>query len=453
MNNEPTALSELLTAFPPDFLWGTATSAYQIEGAWNEDGRGESIWDRFSHTPGRVKNGDTGDVACNHYHRWREDIALMQAMGMRAYRFSIAWPRIFPQGDEALNPKGLDFYDRLVDGLLEAGIEPFVTLYHWDLPQALQEKGGWVNRETIHAFALYAHTVAQRLGDRVHYWVTHNEPWVIAFLGHHFGLHAPGLQDKGASLTVAHHLLLSHALAMEAIRSQAPHVKVGITLDFSWIEAATPAHREEARAMDAWRNRWFIDPLMGRGYPADGLRDFHRLGWLDAPALPCVREGDMQLIALPIDFLGVNYYTRTLIGMEGKRERTDIGWEVYPEGLYKLLNRLAFEYPIPALYITENGASYNDAPGPDGEIRDTRRIAYLESHFAAAARALRCGVPLKGYFVWSLLDNFEWAEGYSQRFGLIWVDFATQERRLKASARWYRDFVRRWRGEKRNENE
>ena len=443
MNNDPTSLSELRASFPSNFLWGTATSAYQIEGAWNEDGRGESIWDRFSHTPGRVKGGDTGDVACDHYHRWQEDIALMQQMGLNAYRFSIAWPRIFPQGDGQPNPKGLDFYDRLVDGLLEAGIEPFVTLYHWDLPQALQEKGGWVNRETTQAFAHYARAVAERLGDRVRYWITHNEPWVTAFLGHHFGLHAPGIQDSGAALTVSHHLLLSHALAMEAIRETAPRAQVGITLDFSWVEAASPQHWQEAQVMDTWRNRWFIEPLMGRGYPADGLAAFHRQGWLDTPTLPCVHEGDLERIAAPIDFLGVNYYTRTLIGKEAEREQTDIGWEVYPEGLYKLLNRLHFEYPrIPTFYITENGASYNDGPGKDGQIQDTRRIAYLQSHFAAAARALRCGVPLKGYFVWSLMDNFEWAEGYSQRFGLIWVDFATQERRFKASAHWYRDFLR-----------
>ena len=441
MNNEPTFPADLRAAFPADFLWGTATSAYQIEGAWNEDGRGESIWDRFSHTPGRVKGGDTGDVACDHYHRWQEDIALLQKLGVNAYRFSIAWPRVFPQGEGEPNPKGLDFYDRLVDGLLEAGIEPFVTLYHWDLPQALHEKGGWVNRETTHAFARYAQTVAQRLGDRVRYWITHNEPWVVAFLGYHWGIHAPGIQDSRAALAVTHHLLLSHGMALEAIRSQAPQAQVGITLDFSWVEAAAPEHQAEARAMDAWRNRWFIEPLMGRGYPADAVHDFHQKGWLEAPHLPWVQQGDLERIAQPLDFLGVNYYTRTLVGGEGDRERTDIGWEVYPEGLYKLLNRLTFEYNLPALYITENGASYNDAPDEDGQIRDERRVAYLESHFAAAARALRCGVPLKGYFVWSLLDNFEWAEGYSQRFGLIWVDFATQERRLKASAHWYRDFL------------
>ncbi len=438
------SLSELIFTFPSDFLWGTATSAYQIEGAWNEDGRGESIWDRFSHTPGKVKDGTTGDIACDHYHRWQSDIKLMQELGTNAYRFSIAWPRIFPQGEGSPNPKGIDFYDRLVDKLLEVGIEPFVTLYHWDLPQALQEKGGWANRETTQAFALYAHTIARQLGDRVRYWITINEPWVIAFLGHYFGYHAPGIQDGGTALTVAHHLLLAHAMAMEAIRSQASHAQVGITLDFSWVEAATPAHREEAEAMDAWRNRWFIDPLMGRGYPDDGLRYFQHMGVLDEPQLPSARDGDMQIIALPIDFLGVNYYTRTLIGKEGILPRTDIGWEVYPEGMYKLLNRLTSEYPLPALYITENGASYNDAPSSNGEILDARRIAYLESHFVAAARALRRGVPLKGYFIWTLLDNFEWAEGYSQRFGLVWVDFTTQERRFKASAHWYRNFIQRW---------
>ncbi len=443
-------MSEFLS-FPSNFLWGAATCAYQIEGAWDEDGRGESIWDRFSHTPGNIIDGSNGDIACDHYHRWPEDIALMKSLGLRAYRFSIAWPRILPDGRGRVNQAGLDFYRRLVDGLLEAGITPFATLYHWDLPQALQDAGGWPARATAEAFVEYADVVSTALGDRVTNWITHNEPWCISFLSHLLGVHAPGLRDPLAALRAAHHVLLSHGWAVPVIRANSPNAEVGITLNFEWIDPAcrSAADARMARESDGRFNRWFLDPLYGRHYPADAVAGF-------APALPngleFVLPGDLDAIATPTDFLGVNYYTRRVARDEtaadnlpqaifADRARTDIGWEEYPEGLYNLLNRLHFEYRPPKLYITENGASFNEGPDATGRVADTRRVNYLHDHFSAAHRAISNGVPLAGYFVWSLMDNFEWAEGYRQRFGVVWVDYETQQRVVKDSGRWYQSVI------------
>jgi beta-glucosidase len=448
--------------FPSNFTWGAATAAYQIEGAWREDGKGESIWDRFSHTPGKVANGDTGDVACDHYHRWRADIALMRELGLKAYRFSLAWTRLLPEGTSKANPAGLDFYDRLVDGLLEAGIVPFVTLYHWDLPQALQpapatsggpgERGGWPARATAQAFVEYAELAARRLGDRVKHWMTFNEPWCIAILGHLTGEHAPGHRDLGETVATAHHVLLAHGWAVPVIRRDSPNAQVGIVLNLSPQTPASPseADRAAARLADGTSNRWFLDPLAGRGYPTDVVEHY---------GLPMqfVRPGDLDALATPLDFLGVNYYMRGIVRSDAVPEAqneprtvfpnpnpTEMGWEVYPEGLYELLTRLKNEYSFPAYYVTENGVAYPDRLGPPsgGTVDDPQRIAYLRDHFAAAARAIAAGVPLRGYFVWSLMDNFEWAHGYTKRFGLVYVDYATQERIWKSSARWYQGVIR-----------
>ena len=434
--------------FPQDFLWGAATSSYQIEGAWNEDGKGESIWDRFSHTPGKVFNGDTGDVACDHYHRWQDDITLMKSLGLRAYRFSIAWPRIFPAGRGAVNSAGLDFYNRLVDGLLEAGITPFVTLYHWDLPQTLQDEGGWPVRSTAEAYVEYADTVSRALGDRAKNWITFNEPWVSAFVGHWEGRHAPGHTDLHEALATAHHLMLAHGWAVPQIRANCPHGQVGITLNLSPHMPASPgtADRAAARFADGHNNRWFLDPLHGRGYPQDMVDAF-------GDTMDFVQPDDLETISVPMDFLGVNYYTRGIaragIDEDKNAERTvfrgdeitEMDWEVYPEGLYDLLGRLHFDYRIPAIYITENGAAFNDTVAPDGTVDDPQRLSYIKRHLGMAHRAIAAGVPLRGYFVWSLMDNFEWALGYSKRFGIVHVDYQTQKRTLKSSAKWYRQVI------------
>lgn len=436
----------MATTFPEGFLWGTATASYQIEGAVCEDGRGESIWDRFCHTPGRIAGGDTGDAAADHYHRWQEDLRIMKELGLGAYRFSVAWPRVIPDGTGAVNPAGLDFYERLVDALLAAGIEPFVTLYHWDLPQALQEKGGWPNRDSAAWFADYAAVVSGRLGDRVHHWITHNEPFVAAFEGYGSGNHAPGICDPRAAVQAAHHLLLSHGLAVPVLRQNGDErTQVGITLNLTWVDPASdrPADVEAARRLDGSINRLFLDPLFKGAYPADLLAHARDLA-------PRVEPDDLLQISTPIDFLGVNYYTRSIVAddptggplaarqiVPAYAELTEMGWEVYPEGLYKLLRRVHDDYRPPAIYITENGCALADRP-VDGRVHDERRIAYLREHFMQARRAIDEGVPLRGYFVWSLLDNFEWAFGYSKRFGLVYVDYATQARILKDSARWFR---------------
>lgn len=440
---------------PSGFRFGAATSAYQIEGGRHDDGKGESIWDRFS-DEGRLAH--PGDVACDHRHRWREDVRLLADLGVDAYRGSIAWTRVLPDGTGRVSVSGLDFYDRLVDELLAAGVEPWLTLYHWDLPQALQDRGGWPARDTVEAFVEYAAVVGGRLGDRVRHWITHNEPWVAAFLGHLYGEFAPGLTDWRAALAAGHHLLLSHGRAVEVLRSTSPGSSVGIALDCRPARPASddPADVAAWRHFDGWRNRWFYDPVVGRGYPDDTVAAYRERGRIDADGPAFVRDGDLDVIAAPIDFLGINYYT-SLVVAAGDEERddpevppgpnppdgfTDMGWRNTPGALTDFLVRVTEEWAPPSIVITENGASYADGPGPDGAIHDERRITYLDEHLAAVDDAVAAGAPVDGYFVWSLLDNLEWVSGYDQRFGLVWVDHATGERIPKDSYRWYRDRIR-----------
>jgi beta-glucosidase len=443
-------------AFPPGFLWGVATSAQQVEGAFDEAGRGESIWDRYERVPGNISDGTDSRVACDHFHRWREDVELLKWLGVNAYRFSIAWPRVLPNGTGAVNAPGLDFYDALVDALLAAGIRPFVTLYHWDLPQPLQDRGGWSSRATVEAFAAFTDAVAARLGDRVGHWVTHNEPWCVSHLGHELGVHAPGHRDAAESLRVAHHLLLAHGRAVEVLRRRSPGSQVGIALILPAIQAASvsDADRDAARQLDGTFNRWFLDPLYHSAYPEDVIADRVRLGHLRGPAPEFVQAGDLACIAAPTDFLGVNYYSRIVArrGADGRpesvpmvpeHERTDMGWEVYPQGLHEVLVRLHREYAPARLHVTENGAAYTDPPGANGAIADTRRVEFLRSHLAAARQAIADGVPLEGYFAWSFMDNFEWGQGLSKRFGLYHVDYVTQRRTPRESAYDYRDTIAR----------
>lgn len=433
--------------FPAGFIWGAATAAYQIEGAAREDGRGESIWDRFSHTPGKTANGETGDVAADHYHRWQDDIAIMRELGLEAYRFSTAWPRILPAGYGQVNRPGLDFYDRLVDGLLAAGIEPWITLFHWDLPQALEDRGGWVNRDTIEAFAEYADVLTRRVGDRVKRWITINEPWVVAHLGYTFGVMAPGRQDLKEAMQVAHALLVAHGRAVEVVRSNVSDGQVGITLNLSHVYPATDSAEdlEAAERVDSFTNRWFLDALYRGAYPAEMLAAFPE-------AAPEVQPDDFREITRATDFLGVNSYNpqyakadpeafggATVIEPEG--EKTAMGWIVEPRAFADLLVRVQRDYDPPAIYITENGAAFDDPAPVDGRVPDPRRIDYLRRHLLAAHDALEQGVKLRGYFVWSLIDNFEWAEGYAKRFGVVYVDYETQERTIKESGRWYADVI------------
>ncbi|HOU12436.1 MAG TPA: GH1 family beta-glucosidase [Anaerolineae bacterium] len=446
-------MTEERIVFPQDFVWGAATAAYQIEGAWDEDGRGESVWDRFAHTPGRVLHGHTGDVACEHYHRWREDVGLMRDLGLHAYRFSISWPRLLPTGRGAVNQKGVDFYSRLVDALLEVGIQPFATLFHWDLPQVLQDAGGWCNRATAEAFAEYTDVAGRALGDRVKRWMTLNEPQAVLGAGHEHAWHAPGLNDPASVPVVAHHMMLAHGWSTSVLRSTAPGAEVGIALDI-WPQEPASGSNADAR-LSQWRdclaNRRFLDVIFGRGYPAELEAHYRRLGYWPEGADDFVKDGDLAAIAVPLDFLGINHYSRNVVRDHDAPDnlpptvvagnKTDIGWEVYPNGLYTVLLRISREYGPCKIYITENGASYSDAPGPDGQVHDARRLEYLRHYFTAAHRAIQDGVPLAGYFVWSLLDNFEWAAGYTQRFGIVWVDYQTQQRILKDSALWYRQVI------------
>jgi beta-glucosidase len=429
--------------FPGNFVWGTATSAYQIEGAVAEDGRGPSIWDTFSHTPGKTINGDHGDIACDHYHRYAEDLDLVAQMGLNAYRFSIAWSRVQPLGHGAWNEKGLAFYDRLVDGMLARGIAPHATLYHWDLPQALQDKGGWLSRDTAHRFADYAAGMANRLGDRVATICTHNEPWCTAYLGHHIGKFAPGMKDPAATVQVAHHLLLSHGLALQAMRAAGCEAPLGIVLNQSSATPATDSAADVALAEREYARfvRWYMDPIFLKQYPAIAEMEFH----------PRVEQNDFEIIAQPLDFLGVNYYTRIWASAEQPPRpapkilgETDMGWEIYPEGLTELLVRIHRDYKLPPVYITENGMANADEI-VNGQVMDTQRINYLSQHLDAIAQARQAGVDVQGFFYWSLLDNYEWDSGYAKRFGLVHVDYATQQRTPKESARWYRDFVTRQR--------
>jgi beta-glucosidase len=431
-------------AFPSDFRWGAATAAYQIEGAAFEGGRGESIWDRFSHTPGNVENGDTGDEACDHYHRYGEDVDLMAGLGLRAYRFSVAWPRIQPDGRGPANPKGIDFYRRLVEALRERGIDPLATLYHWDLPQRLEDEGGWASRETVERFVDYARLVFDGLGDLVRSWVTHNEPWVTAFLGYGRGVKAPGISDWNKALAAAHHALLSHGRAVDAFRDGGGRGEIGITLDLTHVSGEP----EAARRLDGQRNRWFLDPVLLGSYPADMVELFEqRIGPLDF-----VRDGDLEQIATPVDFLGVNFYQPAVarlgegpLGVEELRAngpRTAMGWTVEPESLTSLLLRLRRDYGSVPLVITENGACFDDPPC-DGHavVEDPDRTAYLRDHICAVELAIGQGVDVRGYYVWSLLDNFEWEHGYSRRFGIVAVDYESQRRVPKRSALWYRDLI------------
>lgn len=447
-----------LVHFPSGFAWGAATSSYQIEGAALEDGRGESIWDRFSKTPGKVEDGTNGDIACDHYHRFREDIALMKRLGIKHYRFSVAWPRILPTGRTKVNQAGLDFYGRLVDALLEAGIEPYVTLYHWDLPQVLQDEGGWARRPVVEAFVEYSRIVARALGDRVKKWITHNEPWCTSMLGYQEGRHAPGLKDWRAALAASHHVLLSHGLAVPVIRSESPGAEVGITLNLTPAEPASPsaADHDASRHFDGFFNRWFLDPVFGRHYPADMVADYIAAGHLPPEGLTFVQPGDLEAIAVKCDFLGINYYSRAVlrsskvpeekneprtVHLAPEREWTDMGWEVHSDGLRELLLRIHFDYRPRKIYVTENGASYATPPTAEGRVPDEQRLTFLRDHFLAARRAMDGGVPLAGYFVWSLMDNFEWDRGYSQRFGIVWVDYRTQQRIAKDSALWYQRVI------------
>jgi beta-glucosidase len=439
--------------------FGVATAAYQIEGAVGEDGRGESIWDRFCRVPGAVAGGDTGDVACDHYHRWRADLDLMAALGIESYRFSIAWPRIQPEGHGQPNRRGLDFYRRLVEGLLARDIEPIATMYHWDLPQALQDEGGWASRDTAARFADYAEIVADALGDVVAHWITHNEQWVSAFLGHAEGTKAPGVRDWPSALRASHHLLLSHGLAVRALRAHLGEgASVGIALNPVPVEAASVrvADLEATVRMDAYQNRWFLDPLLRGSYPADLWR------WLEDRVGPwdAVREGDLAMISAPIDFLGVNYYRPARVVADadaGPLElrqapfdgpSTAMGWEVSPDGLRRLLVRLREDYGDVPIFVTENGAAFVDGPADNGSVPDEPRVAYLERHLAALDEAVRAGVDVRRYCVWSLLDNFEWEHGYEPRFGIVHVDFDTQRRIPKHSGLWYRDHIARVRAER-----
>ena len=436
--------------FPDGFTWGTATSAYQIEGAWNEDGRGPSIWDTFCRQPGKVWQGHNGDVAADHYHRWPEDVELMAELGLKAYRFSIAWPRVMPSGMNPVNQAGLDFYDRLVDALLDRGIEPWVNLYHWDLPQALQDRGGWTKRETAERFAEYAGVVAARLGDRVTRWITHNEPFVAVILGHFSGEHAPGTKNPLNAAWAYRHLMLSHGLAAEALRAAAGRpIQVGIVLNLNPVHPASDAKEDEraARRYDGLLNRMFLDPLLRGRLPADIEKMFGLLFKISAE--------DLRTIATPVDFLGVNYYTRTVVrhdkavpfvqASEVRPEGNEYSqmWEIYPAGLHELLARVWKEYKPAELYVTENGVPVPDTLEPDGRVHDVRRIAYLRDHIVQVHRAIADGVPVRGYFVWSLLDNFEWALGYQMRFGLAYVDFETRQRTMKDSGKWYAGVIAR----------
>jgi beta-glucosidase len=439
-----------MSGLPDTFLFGAATAAYQIEGSVRADGRGESIWDRFTHTPGRIHNGDTGDVACDHYRRYRDDLDLMAELGLQLYRFSISWPRVLPEGAGRPNPAGLDFYRRLVDGLLERGIEPMPTLYHWDLPQALQDAGGWENRDTVERFAEYAALVFDELGGGVRSWITHNEPWVTAFGGYGYGTKAPGVRDWRRALLVAHNVLLSHGLAVRAFREVRPEDgEIAIALNLYPVYPATPRgeDREAADRFDGFMNRWFLDPVTHGCYPPDIVGEYEaRYGRLDF-----VRPGDLATIAAPIDFLGVNYYSRALaaagpgepLGVEtplGELPTTAMGWEVSPDTFYDLLVRVGREYRLP-LVITENGAAYDDTPPTNGVVEDPKRLDYIRRHVEALERAVVDGVDVRGYCAWSLLDNFEWERGYSKRFGIVYVDYETQRRVPKQSALWYRDLI------------
>ena len=451
LTDDQAATQALAARFPPGFAFGAATASYQIEGSVSADGRGPSIWDTFSHTPGRTRGGETGDDACDHYRRWEADLDLMVELGLRAYRFSVAWPRIQPTGRGPANPAGLDFYDRLVDGLLARGIEPWVTLYHWDLPQALEDAGGWTDAAIAERLGEYASIVARRLGDRVSHWTTLNELRTHAFIGHSVGRHAPGRRGWATGLRVAHNGLLAHAQATRAIRAASGDAHVGICHDVADLVAGGPEPEDvdAVRRQDGAMHRWFLDPTFGRGYPADMVAWYAEHGFLDGVDLEAVTPAE------PLDFLAVNYYRRERIVaapvredwgigarvLDGVGDHTGNGWEVWPDGLRAVLTRIHDDYGARELAITENGATYPDVVSADGSVADHERQRYLEGHLGALADARSAGVPANAYFVWSLLDNFEWGEGYGHRFGIVHVDFETQRRTIKDSGRWYRGLI------------
>ncbi|OGS36008.1 MAG: beta-glucosidase [Elusimicrobia bacterium RIFOXYB2_FULL_49_7] len=436
--------------FPNGFIWGAAAASYQIEGAASEDGRGETIWDRFAHTPGKVKNGHTGDIACDHYHRYKEDVAIMKQIGLSAYRLSMAWSRLFPSGRGSLNRKGVDFYNKLVDTLLENGITPYITLFHWDLPQALQEQGGFGSRDIAYYFRDYAAEAVRHLGDRVKHWMTLNEPGIYVSNAHMLGVHAPGIRDLKTAMSVSHTLLLGHGEAVAAMRKERADLKIGIALSASMRDPATAKSEDieaAARCFD-FEDRWYFDALYRGQYPERILREY-------AAFLPDIREGDMQIIRAPMNWLGINNYSRAVVAHD-ETERflkakgtkpagasfTDFNWEIYPEGIYRILKWASEEFDYPDIYITENGAAFNEGPDASGRVPDERRIRFLQAYLQAAGRAITEGVKLKGYFLWSIMDNFEWAEGFGQRFGIVHVDYATQKRTLKDSAYWYGKLIR-----------
>jgi beta-glucosidase len=438
--------------FPADFGWGVATSAYQIEGAVEEGGRGPSIWDVYSHEPGRTAGGENADVSCDHYHHWREDLDLMAELGLSVYRFSIAWSRVMPTGKGPLNEEGVDFYSRLIDGLLERGIKPFPTLYHWDLPQALEDEGGWVNRDTALRFAEYGAAMFDRFGDRVDLWLTHNEPWVTAFMAYVGGEKAPGVRNNWPhGLRVSHHLLYSHGLAVQALRaSRGASTKIGFAPNIHPTLPLTdsPEDVDAARRWDGFQNRWFLDPVFKGSYPEDMLAEYERFGIAEA-----IEDGDLAVISSPVDVLGVNFYHHATIkrdpgscylDMKAVAVRppfTEMGWEVTPEALHDVLLRLKRDYGDIDIYITENGAAYPDVWDGGEVVEDPQRVDFVSRHVEALARAIADGVNVKGYCVWSLLDNYEWEKGYAKRFGLYYVDYPTQRRIPKRSALWYRDQI------------
>jgi len=439
-------------SFPKNFFWGAATAAYQIEGAWKDGGKGESIWDRFSHTPGRIKNGDNGDIACDSYHRWREDIALLRAMNLNSYRFSISWPRIQPAGSGPANPKGVDYYSRLVDALLEARIRPFVTLYHWDLPQVLEDAGGWPNRDTSSRFADYVEVVARVLGDRVSDWMLFNEPSAFTDLGYLEGTHAPGRKSLFDFLRASHTVNLAQGAAFRALKATRPSARVGTAFNMSACEPATGSEEDKlaAERAHAITNLWFLEPALNGRYP-------EALAFLPETVMG-IKSGDLDKMRAPLDFIGINLYYRTIASAPAAMERlshaqqwlfpvkmassqqgpkTDNGWEVWPQAIYDMVMRISRDFNRPQIEITESGCAFNDGPNTSGVIHDTRRIAYYRRYLQAVARAIADGADVRGYHAWTLLDNFEWAEGFSQRFGLAYVDFKTQQRTIKESGRWY----------------
>jgi beta-glucosidase len=442
--------------FPDDFAWGTATSSYQVEGAWDEDGKGPSIWDTFTHTPGTIANGDTGDVACDHYRRWADDVDLIAAYGLNAYRFSVSWARVQPDG-RTPNAKGIDFYRRLLDRLREKGIRPALTLNHWDIPQAIQDAGGWQSRDTCERFAEYTRLCVDAFGDGPAWWITHNEPWIVSALGYRLGIHAPGVRDTEAELRTSHHLLLSHGMAVEAYRASGASAPIGITLNLlpTYPQDETDADRRAAVLSDGYTNRWYLDPVFRGSYPDDILSYFG-----ERFALEWIQPGDLDRVRQPIDFLGVNYYARRVVRAPREGETaefawvvrtetttgiptSDLGWEMTPDVLRDLVIRLRDEYGSPTILITENGCSLRDEIAPEGGVHDPRRIEFIRTHLGALEEAIDAGVDVRGYFAWAMLDNFEWAEGYGPRFGITYVDYPTQRRIPKDSAHWYGGVARR----------